>query len=620
MCSLRNRPPPPPPREPKTVSQTSNNTTPIPYFSNLSREKVQQAIDAGDAISLYIENLAEAWKPVDIHRILSKGVADVQRLLNAVNRVQVEKGALRANLSKDRMVHKQMKSRKPPASLGSDPRVSGAKSFVGTVRGSGPFNATPGQTEIDAVNTFVPTTETVQWLGRCAVGVLKNPTSMESVHYIWILDGMRNVEVTDMGGDKVLVCFPTKENMTHFLQCNHDWVRLRFDSLVPWCVGDRATNRACWLEVRGLPLMAWAQEFFEIVGSWFGKLIKVHPETVLRKHLGAARLEVLTSNGGVITKVLEVKVMGHTYKIDVTEVDIGNRCSVADASSDGEDMNSDDQSGKAKAGVDCQHNHRDGNHAPIPETEADPFNLMPTIAAKFQTGKSTARVGMDIGGNSCQGDVDPVRVEMGSSPKVSLVLIHNSFSPLNEIDDEPQYPPGFSPRPEQTTPVHHPGTPSSCSPSVSTTCSSNDSQYTKFLEDRLARAISMARVSTRKKFKRANPKGSTMTSQSPHKSASRWMHVSLPQEQVQVPASLVSLSQEQVLAPASLVELSQEQVQAPASLVEDNSLSQVEAQTTVALGDALGWDCSEDPTKEVRMARALVDKEQVEWSLSKADV
>ncbi|KAJ4835156.1 hypothetical protein Tsubulata_009742 [Turnera subulata] len=566
------------PRGPKPVSQTSNNTTPIPYFSKWSREKVQQAINAGDAISLYIENLAEAWKPVDIHRILSKysevidvyvpwrrnrvgrrfgfvryrRVVDVQRLLNAVNRVQVEKGALRANLAKDRMVHKQMKSRKPPASLGSDPRVSGAKSFVDTVRGSGPFNATPGQTEIDAVNTFVPTTETVQWLGRCAVGVLKNLASMESVHYIWILHGMRNVEVTDMGDDKVLVCFPTKENMTHFLHCNHDWVLLWFDSLEPWCMGDRATNRACWLEVRGLPLMAWAQEFFEIVGSWFGKLIKV----------------------------LEVKVMGHTYKIDVT-VDIGNRCSVADTSSDEEDMNSDDQSSEAKAGVDCQHNHRDGNHAPIPETEADPFNLMPIIAAKFQTGKSTARVGMDTGG----------------IPAKEMLI-----------------------RPEQTTPVHHPGTPSSCSPSVSTMCSSNDSQYTKFLEDQLARAISMARVSTRKKFKRANPKGSTMTSQSPHKSVNRWMHVSLPQEQVQVPASLVSLSQEQVRAPASLVELSQEQVQAPASLVEDNSLSQVEAQTTVALGDALGWDCSEDPTKAVRMARALVDKEQVEWSLSKADV
>ncbi|KAJ4839141.1 hypothetical protein Tsubulata_008305 [Turnera subulata] len=85
---------------------------------------------------------------------------------------------------------------------------------------------------------------------------------MESIHFLWALHGIRKVEVSGMGGDKM---------------------------------SDRAINRCCWVELRGLPLSAWYQELFELVASIFGKMVSVYQEMEKRKHLGAARLEILTS-------------------------------------------------------------------------------------------------------------------------------------------------------------------------------------------------------------------------------------------------------------------------------------------------------------------------------------
>ncbi|KAJ4849716.1 hypothetical protein Tsubulata_041648 [Turnera subulata] len=87
-----------------------------PYFSRWSREHVRQAIANQQVIILYVTILHVVWKPVDIHRVLSKygevidvyeprkrnmerkrfgfvrfrGIRDTQRLLADVNRVQID--------------------------------------------------------------------------------------------------------------------------------------------------------------------------------------------------------------------------------------------------------------------------------------------------------------------------------------------------------------------------------------------------------------------------------------------------------------------------------------------------------------------------------------------------
>ncbi|KAJ4838452.1 hypothetical protein Tsubulata_041035 [Turnera subulata] len=224
---------------------------PTPYFSKWSRDQVQRAMVNREVVILYVENLPESGKPVDIHRVLSKygevidvyvpqkssregtrfgfvrfrGVRDIQRLLSDVNHVQVEKGSVRANIAKERgrIVRDREKQPRrivsvPRTMTGGGSRVSEWKSYAHVVQGSGQMRVDEGYEPQEVGITIVSMSETLQWLSRSAVGVLRNPASMDSVLLVWVLHGMREVAVTDMGGDKVLVSFPSKECMDLFLQ------------------------------------------------------------------------------------------------------------------------------------------------------------------------------------------------------------------------------------------------------------------------------------------------------------------------------------------------------------------------------------------------------------------
>ncbi|KAJ4833698.1 hypothetical protein Tsubulata_034942 [Turnera subulata] len=142
---------------------------------------------------------------------------------------------------------------------------------------------------------------------------------MESVQYVWKLHDRSDVKVSELSGNTVLACFPSEASMRQFIQEAPDWVRIWFSSLKPWEKGDHAKNRRAWLCIRGIPLHAWCNEFFQIVGSLFGDLVRVDPATEQRHRLDGAWIEVLTSQGGTIEKDLEVVIADGRYSISVVE-------------------------------------------------------------------------------------------------------------------------------------------------------------------------------------------------------------------------------------------------------------------------------------------------------------
>ncbi|KAJ4825491.1 hypothetical protein Tsubulata_025514 [Turnera subulata] len=182
--------------------------------------------------------------------------------------------------------------------------------------------------------------------------------------------------------------------MSRFLQQKHDWIPLWFVSFEPWKNGDRAINRRCWIKVRGLPLNTWSQETFEIIGAIFGRLIRVHPETDQRKNLGAARIEILTTIGGVIMRTVEMKVLGQAYQLDVVEGGgIGDDVeSSLSSKAVGMHQFEEEESGKMSPadGARSPTRGRGDNQEENMEVAGDPFNLMPIISGRVVRGKSCA--------------------------------------------------------------------------------------------------------------------------------------------------------------------------------------------------------------------------------------
>ncbi|KAJ4834708.1 hypothetical protein Tsubulata_007662 [Turnera subulata] len=329
-------------------TNTDTNKPSLPYFSKWSRQRIQDDIDKGLIHSLYVENLSPQWKPTDVYRVMSKygevvdvyipkkqsrtgqrfgfvrfqGVRDFQRLLSNVNRVQVEGGMVRANVARKRIQGFPVRGKGEQHRADRQP-VRDGRTYARVMKG-GHVDTNQGTQGKEEVISFIPSTDINRWLSRCAVGIAKDPKKMESVSLVWKLHNMPEVEVVDMGGDSVLVCFPSSDGMAQFVQEPPEWVSIWFKSFTPWKQGDRAVNRRCWVTIGGVPLNAWCQEFFQLVGSEFGQFLQIDDDTERRRNLGSARLEILTEQEDVINMKLRVTIANQSYSIVVLEDTVYN--------------------------------------------------------------------------------------------------------------------------------------------------------------------------------------------------------------------------------------------------------------------------------------------------------
>ncbi|KAJ4827877.1 hypothetical protein Tsubulata_039670 [Turnera subulata] len=356
--------------------------------------------------------------------------------------------------------------------------------------------------------------------------------------------------------------------MLQFIQQQHDWIPLWFASFKPWENGDRAVNRRCWVEVRGLPLHVWSQECFELIGSAFGSLVRVHSMTEHRQNLSAANLEIITDHGGIIVKALELKVLGQSYNVEVVE---------------GHGKGDLDDSSLSTTVTNSVQYHQEETDGPLPDSDDSAVKGNQSMLNK-EVQNSTRSV-------------------TGSSSKASPTPTYNPYTPLavNEDDDDVDGPPGFVPPGfvpmHPVTPLRNVHSPASSLSSHSTSYNPTDPNYIQFLEDRLANAICQARVSTRKKFKGVNTHGNTASAVSSYSSVSRRVHSWLNQSQVET---------------RTVTEVNKAET---ADIIPEE-----EARQTVVLGDELRWDRSENSNHATTMAIQLIEKEKHEWSKSKADV
>ncbi|KAJ4828853.1 hypothetical protein Tsubulata_045304 [Turnera subulata] len=612
-----------PPQQPNNLpekKQTNPETTletKTQYFGKWSRIQVQNAIENGQAVSLYVENIPTSWTPSDIYRITSKYgevmdvyvpkkksrqgkrfcfgrfrvVRDIQRLLFDINRIYVEKGPIRANVARVRSKPGKSPGRRQVQQVGSR-LVKPGMSFTAAVKGLPKPSATQNSTNSMA---FIPTSDTMSWLSRCLVGKLKKPTDMESVIGVWELHGYEDVKISDFGGDSILLCFPSQEPLTQFLQEILEWVNLWFSSVRVWRRGDRVENRRCWLSIRGVSLHAWCLEFFALVGAVFGKLVSVDVVTEQKQRLDEARIEVLTTQGRRIDRELET-----SEPTDEPPSECG---------------------GGGEGGSPAElRPTRDGI------VDADPFQLMPiTTGSNIRDDKGVTEVGMAHKRNGVVMKSPVIATELPQniqsmtsgdmvnhnqtqsshgaigateSPSNSKgIQISNSFGPLTGNEMQlPTEPNNSHVSPSLNGTLGRSISVSSERPALreEVTQTSNqrqysfDARYIQFLEERLTQAIQAGRVNRGRKFKRIRSTESVASVDSSINSDIRRINIRLSQQ--------------------------------GASASQQVSFTEVEAQETVAVGSMLGWDDLGVQQHMTSLAKTLVEKEAFEWSKSQTDV
>ncbi|KAJ4830478.1 hypothetical protein Tsubulata_003418 [Turnera subulata] len=156
-------------------------------------------------------------------------------------------------------------------------RMKSGKSFAQSVTEQKGPSRTQGDAVFNSATNlvFCPLIETMDWLSCCAFGILASPMERLEVQELFVSRGMPNITVSELGGEAILVHFQSAGEKESFLLNPPEWNEDHFQLFRAWQQGDGATNRKCWIQLKGVPLQAWCRNFFTNVSSRFGDLIKV---------------------------------------------------------------------------------------------------------------------------------------------------------------------------------------------------------------------------------------------------------------------------------------------------------------------------------------------------------
>ncbi|KAJ4838329.1 hypothetical protein Tsubulata_041674 [Turnera subulata] len=296
-----------------------------------------------EAISVYIENLPGRWMPTDIHLFLSKfgeildvfipnkltksgvrfgfvrfrNTGSVNYIVDSINKIPLENGFLKANIARNRKVYRSVipPLSKPTPNIG----LAVNKSYAQVVNPS-PRNGTPLQSApMTSITSYSVRDDTIDWLSRCAYGVLKDSLTCNRLHELFTEQGITDVSIKSMGRKAVIVQFDSVHALDIYCNNTPDWIKSYFEVFKIWEEGDYSHDRVCGVYVYGTPPQAWNADFFNLLAVQFGSCLKVELNPFGSNRIDVAKLMIITSSLEPISGMFDVHINGKPFKISVVE-------------------------------------------------------------------------------------------------------------------------------------------------------------------------------------------------------------------------------------------------------------------------------------------------------------
>ena len=164
-----------------------------------------------------------------------------------------------------------------------------------------------------------PEEELLVELERCFVGFLVSHMEAEAVKTCLFMEGWIGIEVVPMGEKMVLLKGNRREDIVKARAKKRDWWKATFSKVVPWSPNLVATSRRVWVQLRGIPLHIWHENFFKRVGNLFGSFLDFDEKTASRKRLDVANILISTKKIWRIDEWVSLKVMGAVFKVWVVK-------------------------------------------------------------------------------------------------------------------------------------------------------------------------------------------------------------------------------------------------------------------------------------------------------------
>ncbi|MCH95097.1 hypothetical protein A2U01_0016071, partial [Trifolium medium] len=108
------------------------------------------------------------------------------------------------------------------------------------------------------------------------------------------MEGLPHISVTDMGRNLVLLFSPKTWEIENFCKAKADWLCYYFKDVKPWSPSSYADRRDMWVKVYGIPLHAWWESLFKVIGSKYEEFLDFDNPTASRSKLVVARIKIAT--------------------------------------------------------------------------------------------------------------------------------------------------------------------------------------------------------------------------------------------------------------------------------------------------------------------------------------
>lgn len=190
------------------------------------------------------------------------------------------------------------------------------------VKGSFPSyaNVVSGKKSVD-FKRFSVKTQDIEWLERSIVARLHAHRDVDSISEAFRADGVFNVHIRDMGGNMVLLTFPSSHDMNCMLEGGElSWLSNWFVDVKPWKPNIKMEySRVVWLNCYGIPINLWNANTFFNIGKLWGEIITLDEATSKKTSFSVGKVKIYTNAFEVINQSIDLEHDGMIYPIKVVE-------------------------------------------------------------------------------------------------------------------------------------------------------------------------------------------------------------------------------------------------------------------------------------------------------------
>ncbi|GKV29753.1 hypothetical protein SLEP1_g38652 [Rubroshorea leprosula] len=166
--------------------------------------------------------------------------------------------------------------------------------------------------------------EEFAWLEGCYVGTVHSVEMVRNLQEKFYMEGYFYCRVRAMGGKMVLLDCEEKEELRDLVEMAAEWLAQWFSEIKPWTPELVAKERFVWIKCHGAPLNAWRSDFFEKMGSTWGKFICLDDSTSNKRRFDVARFLISTHIMDSISVTRQIKINGVLYNVKFKEEEFTN--------------------------------------------------------------------------------------------------------------------------------------------------------------------------------------------------------------------------------------------------------------------------------------------------------